>query len=104
LNLRVHFEAEAEVEYLQAFRWYERQREGLGIEFLDDVDATIRRVLEAPFSGATVPRLPPDLAVRRLATTRFPYHVVYLVADEELRILAVAHDRRRPGFWNTRLR
>jgi plasmid stabilization system protein ParE len=103
LSLRVHFEAEAEVEYLQALRWYERQRDGLGVEFLDEVDATIRRVLEAPFSGATVPRLPADPSVRRLATRRFPYHVVYLIADEELRILAVAHDRRRPGFWNARL-
>lgn len=103
LNLSVHFEAEAEAEYFQAFQWYERRRDGLGVEFLDEIDATIRRVLEAPFSGSTVPRLPPNLSVRRLATRRFPYHVIYLVADEELRILAVSHDRHRPGFWNARL-
>lgn len=35
---------------------------------------------------------------------RLPYHVVYLETAEELRILAVAHDRRRPGYWQTRLR
>ncbi len=103
MNLRVHFEAGAEIEYLQAFRWYERRRDGLGVEFLDEIDATVLRVVEAPSSGAAVPRLPPDLPVRRLATRRFPYHVIYLVGDEELRILAVAHDRRRPGYWTARV-
>ena len=102
MSLRVHFEAEAETEVLHAFPWYEARREGLGVDFLDEIDATIRRVLEAPFSGAAVPRLRPDLPVRRLATRRFPYHVIYLVADAELRILAVAHDRRRPGSWGAR--
>jgi len=102
LNLRVHFEAEAETEVLRASPWYETRRQGLGVEFLDEIDATIRRVLEVPFGGAAVPRLRPDLPVRRLATRRFPYHVISQVADAELRILAVAHDRRRPGCWKTR--
>jgi plasmid stabilization system protein ParE len=103
VSRRVHFEDEAEAEYRQAGLWYERRREGLGVEFFDEVDATIRQVLEFPLIGATVPRLPSDLPVRRLAVRRFPYHVVYLEMAEELRILAVAHDRRRPGYWRQRL-
>lgn len=47
--------------------------------------------------------MPVELAVRRLAVKRFPYHVFYLEAPEELRILAVAHDRREPGYWTIRL-
>ena len=62
------------------------------------------RILELPRSGSRVPRLPPDLTVRRLAVTRFPYHVVYLETDAQLRILAIAHDRRRPGYWKARLK
>jgi plasmid stabilization system protein ParE len=104
VSLRVHFEPEADTEYQQAGVWYEGRREGLGLEFFDEIDATIRRILEFPRLGAAVPRVPPDLPVRRLAVRRFPYHVVYLETAEELRILAVAHDRRRPGYWQTRLR
>lgn len=100
----VRFEDEAETEYRQAGVWYESRREGLGLEFFDEIDTTIGQVLEFPRIGAPVPRLPRDLPVRRVAVRRFPYHVVYLEMAEELRILAVAHDRRRPGYWRQRLR
>ena len=104
MSRRVHFEDEAEAEYRQAGVWYESRRERLGTEFFDEVDATIRQILDLPRMGAPVPRVPHDLSVRRLAVRRFPYHVVYLEMAEELRILAVAHDRRRPGYWRQRLR
>ena len=83
----VHFEDEAETEYRQAGGWYESR-----------VDAAIRQVLEFPRIGAPVPRLPSELPVRRVAVRRFPYHVIYMEIAEALRILAVAHDRRRPGL------
>lgn len=44
-------------------RWYEAQREHLGIEFLDAVDATIDRIVAMPRAGSLVTRLPPDLPV-----------------------------------------
>ena len=103
MNSRVRFEGEAAEEYRLAGRWYEARRENLGVEFLDAVDDTIERILALPRSGTRVPSIGPDLPVRRLAVTRFPYHVVYLKMDDDLRILAIAHDRRRPGYWKTRL-
>jgi len=30
---------------------------------------------------------------------RFPYIVFYVVDDEEVEVVAVAHGRRRPGYW-----
>jgi hypothetical protein len=51
-----------------------------------------------------VRRLPVDLTVRRRAVQRFPYHVVYLELPTHIRILAIAHDRRKPGYWNDRLK
>jgi hypothetical protein len=66
----------------------------LGIEFFDAIDPAIARIVEMPQSGVRVPRLPLDLPARRLAVTRFPYHVVYHVVYLELpthiRILAIA--------------
>ena len=103
MNSRVRFEDEAAEEYRLAGRWYEERRENLGVEFFDAVDNTIEQILALPRSGASVPGIGPDLPVRRLAVTRFPYHVVYLEMDDDLRILAIAHDRRRPGYWKSRL-
>lgn len=37
--------------------------------------------------------------VRREGVSGFPYGVVYVVRAEEIVILAYAHDRRRPGYW-----
>lgn len=103
MNPRVRFEDEADAEYRLAGRWYEARRERLGLEFFDAVDAAIRQILAMPNSGSPVPRLPADVPVRRVPVTRFPYHVIYLDAKTHIRILAIAHDRRRPGYWKTRL-
>lgn len=104
MNSRVRFEDEADAEYRLAGRWYEERREHLGIEFLDAVDATIDHIVEMPRAGSLVPRVPAELPVRRRAVTRFPYHVVYLETATAIRVLAVAHDRRKPGYWHDRLR
>lgn len=103
MSPRVRFEDEADAEYRQAGRWYESRRAGLGTEFLDAVDDTLRRIVDFPRAGAPVPGVPRDLAVKRRAVTRFPYHVVYLETTNTLRVLAIAHDRRMPGYWKTRL-
>jgi hypothetical protein len=36
--------------------------------------------------------------------TRFPYHVVYMEMATHIRILAIAHDRRKSGYWKSRLK
>ncbi len=99
----VRFEDEADAEYRNAGRWYEEHRAGLGSEFLDAVDATLDRIMRLPHAGARVPRVPLDLPVRRAPVKRFPYHVIYLETKPTIRILAIAHDRRRPGYWKNRL-
>ena len=103
MNPRVRFEDEADIEYRLAGRWYEERREHLGIEFFDAVDAAINQILEMPRVGNLVPGVPSGLPVRRRAVTRFPYHVIYLETATDIRILAVAHDRRKPGYWRERL-
>lgn len=104
MNPKVRFEDEADAEYRRAGRWYEDRREHLGIEFFDAVDAAIDQIVAMPQAGVRVPRMSPDLPVRRRGVTRFPYHVVYVETETHIRILAIAHDRRRPGYWKPRLK
>ena len=101
---RIQFEDEADAEFREAGRWYESRRAGLGVEFFDAVDVALRRTVQFPGAGAPVPGVPSDLPVRRLAVKRFPYHVVYLDTTDTLRVLAIAHDRRKPDYWKKRLR
>jgi toxin ParE1/3/4 len=96
LSLPVRFSAEAASELDGAGAWYERQRPGLGDAFIGAVDTAIAQLAEWPRSGAPVAGVPAHLDVRRVPIARYPYHLAYVVADDHVRILAVAHDRRRP--------
>ncbi|MEJ7764828.1 MAG: type II toxin-antitoxin system RelE/ParE family toxin [Acidimicrobiales bacterium] len=100
----VRFLDEASAELEAASQWYEKRRLGLGTSLLDAVDDTIEAVAAWPGAGALVQEVGADLEVRRARIRRFPYHLAYLVPDEVVYVLAVAHDRRRPAYWRTRLR
>jgi toxin ParE1/3/4 len=89
----LRFEEEADAEYRAAARWYEQRRAGLGVEFLDAVDATLARIAQMPHAGAPVKGASADLPVRRGPINRFPYHAIYLEVNGVIRVLAIAHDR-----------
>ncbi|HTT92191.1 MAG TPA: type II toxin-antitoxin system RelE/ParE family toxin [Acidimicrobiales bacterium] len=99
----VLFGPDASTELSQAARWYEQRRAGLGVRFLVAVDVAVRSAVHWPQSGAPVRGVREELQLRRLRVDRFPYHLVYLVADDVIHVLAVAHDRRRPGYWRSRV-
>jgi toxin ParE2 len=44
-----------------------------------------------------------EASVRRCRVTRFPYSILYNIAEEEILILAAKHDRRSPDYWRYRL-
>lgn len=103
MSLPVRFSAEAASELDDAAAWYDDQRPGLGDTFIDAVEVTLALIADWPGAGAPVAELPADLDVRRAPVVRFPYHVAYVATDDHVRVLAVAHDRRLPGYWNPRL-
>ena len=93
---------DAAAELADAARWYEDMRPGLGAMFLDAVDVTVESIAHWPGAGKSVEGLAKGLDVRRAPVGRFPYHVAFLVRDEAIYVLAVAHDRRRPAYWSGR--
>ena len=103
MSSRVLFEPEASAELEEAALWYEAQRSGLGLAFLAAVGQAVEHLAAWPDSGVAVPGVPVGLSVRQFPVSRFPYRVAYLIASEELRVLAVAHSRRRPGYWRSRM-
>lgn len=98
----VQFVSEASVELTDAAQWYEQRRAGLGLAFLAAVDLAVESLLRWPRAAAPVAGLADEFEVRRVLIARFPYHVAYLVTNESVYVLAVAHDRRRPAYWSDR--
>jgi plasmid stabilization system protein ParE len=99
----IRIDAEADDELSHAIDRYEREREGLGGEFWDEVKAAIR-ILAAPGPECgPVIGLPPELGVRRKLLARFPYAIIFVEGDAFVRILSVMHGHRRPAYWLRRL-
>lgn len=102
MSRKVLVEPEASSELREAALWYEVQRSGLGLVFLAAVDRAMEQVAAWPEAGAPVPGVAAGLPVRKMSMPRFPYYLAYLVTDDAVRVLAVAHERRRPGYWHPR--
>ena len=102
--MTVGFHPAAEEEFRAAASYYESRMTGLGEEFIAEVERTCTLLEEYPDLG---PRLDPvqprlDPVHRRHALRRFPFSLIYRVDSTELRIVAVAHESRRPSYWRPR--
>ena len=100
----VRVEPEAKQELAAAALWYEQRREGLGRELLAEVDAVLAAIARSPSRFPLYPRVARELGVRRAAARRFPYAIAFIELPTVVRVLAVAHERRRPGYWVGRLK
>ena len=98
----VRLDREAEEEIAGAVDWYEGQREGLGLEFLDALRDAKVRMVELPRACPLVPGVSVQFGVRRCPVRRFPYWLIFVELPAEIRVLAAAHERRRPGYWRSR--
>lgn len=101
LTWREHEEALGE--YRAAANWYEDQRDGLGEAFMNALDAAVESVLDPAvkwsFYGGR--RTTPQIYTRSVAG--FPFKIIYLELEQEILIVAYAHEKRRPGYWLHRL-
>ena len=93
----VEFHEEATAEAEAAVTWYRERSPRAAQKFVEELDAAIQAIQQQPdqwgaFSHGT----------RRFLLRRFPYYVVYRETDSEIDVVAVAHAKRKPGYWKTR--
>lgn len=93
----VRFHDEARLELIGQVGYYEAAREGLGEAFNAEVEAAVEAAARSPDSG-----LQYNFGTLRAVLKRFPFSVVYVVLPNEIVILAIAHFRKRPGYWRDR--
>lgn len=101
---RVSLSHEAVGELAEAAAWYETRRAGLAIRFLQEIDQTRVAIQSRPLSFPRLANTPDDLEIRRALLPRFPYALIFLELQTEIRVLAVAHVKRDPDYWLNRLK
>jgi plasmid stabilization system protein ParE len=101
--VRVHLHPGAAADLTSAGDWYELQLPGLGLDLADEVQRGLNAIAEGPETWPTWPGIGEGVGVRRFLLARFPFAVGYIVEADAVVVLAVAHLRRRPGYWLARL-
>ncbi|MGA7876620.1 MAG: type II toxin-antitoxin system RelE/ParE family toxin [Desulfoferrobacter sp.] len=90
---------DADAELTEAARYYELRQPGLGSDLLEEVERALDQILTYPEASQNIGR-----RVRRKPLWRFPYNLVYAVYPERIRLVAFAHQKRRPYYWRKRLK
>jgi toxin ParE1/3/4 len=95
-NLYLHPAALEEAE--ETARWYRQRSPRAAARFVDELIPVIEKILES------LHRWPRGVGgTRKVKLPFFPFSIVYFETESEIRILAIAHGRRRPGYWRDRL-
>lgn len=94
---RLIAEPGADLDIVAAFDWYEKEQNGLGRQFLDEVRATYDRIADGPLAYQDV-----RAGIRRALVRRFPYAVYFAVEADAVVVLAVLHVNRNPAEWQRR--
>jgi plasmid stabilization system protein ParE len=95
----LEFRSRAEDEILDAYRWYQQSRYGLGKAFADAVESAIARIVRIPFVHPCV-----DEETRRAPVHDFPYAIYYEVLLTHIDVVSITHTRRNPRRWQRRRR
>ena len=92
-------EPRADLDVAAAYQWYESERAGLGLRFLDQLGATYDRIVVNPLRYREL-----ESGIRRALLRRFPYAVYFAVEPDVVVVLAVLHVSRNPAEWQRRRR
>ncbi len=86
------------VEEARAAReWYAERSPTIAHDFVAELDRAMEQIVEAPDRWPTYSH-----GTRRYLLHRFPYMVVYRERKSVIQVIAVAHGRRKPGYWEAR--
>lgn len=95
---------EAEAELRAAAAWYKERSPEVARRFLAEVRALSRAVARMPFRFAALVDPERDPPARRALVPGFPYAIIFVVTEQTVYVLAIAHQHRAPGYWIHRVR
>src|SRR5260370_30990588 len=97
--LPLDFDPRAIVDAREALRWYAKRSISAANRLVLELDRAFERIVEAPEQWP-----PHSHGTRFFRLRRFPFYVVYRQLNQRIQVIAVAHGRRKPGYWRKRLR
>ena len=96
--MRSRFLSAAEEEFGDAAAFYEGEEFSLGEEFIAGVFATVDLLQRQPMLGK-----PAGGRFRSFPVRKFPFNIIYKLDEDEIVVVAVGHQSRKPGYWRDRI-
>lgn len=95
---KIEIHEEAALEYEAALDWYLERSLLAASKFVDALSRSMEMIVGAPHRWTAG-----SLGTRRFLLQRFPFAIVYRELPAAIQVLAIAHTRRKPGYWKQRL-
>jgi len=95
----VAFDPDARAEFLAAVQYYEECHSGLGRRFRTAVEMELGGIETMPFRYRVL-----HAPFRRCLVQKFPYAIIFVIEPGFILVVAVAHAKRKPGYWHERAR
>ncbi len=92
------FDPVAETEFLESVKYYEDCQDGLGRRFRESIYLSLQKISKSPFTYRVI-----KSPFRRYLLQKFPHAIIYTIEPDHIRIIAVAHTKRKPGYWIDRI-
>lgn len=96
MSYRLIIRKRAEKHFAEIYDWYEKQRSGLGDEFLLCAEAALLMIQKNPFLFQVKYKI-----IRCALTPRFPYGIFYLIDENKIIVISVFHLSRNPKLWKS---
>lgn len=89
----------AEEDIIGSYNYYETEKEGLGVDFVQEIKETISRIKGNPNQFPKIRN-----QIRVALTNRFPFIIIYYVKGLIINVFAVYHTSRNPKIWRKRMK
>lgn len=96
--MNFEFSLDARLDLFAAQDHYEGEREGLGLEFIAEMEQIAHKIAARPLRFPAIG----DAGARRALGKRFPYFLAFFVLEDRVRIVAVMHQHQHPDIWKAR--
>lgn len=101
--MKVKVSKEAAQELEEAAAWYEAEEAGLGLRLIEAFEHASQLLAEPNPPLTSITGFAARFGARKLILHRFPFSLVVIEYQKTRTVVALAHHRRKPGYWGQRL-
>jgi toxin ParE1/3/4 len=96
--MRTVYSQGAQRDFQEGLHWYRKRSDQAAEGFITSMERTLERIADHPERFRLVAE-----NIRKAHFKRYPYSLIFRILQDCIKVYAVAHDKRRPGYWQRRI-